>query len=70
PLKQEEAHVKAYLNLEQTRFPDKYNVEFYSSVDDQVLVPPFAIQVLVENAIHHAFGNPDVDDIAGLAITK
>lgn len=70
PLKQEEAHVKAYLNLEQTRFPDKYNVEFYSSVDDQVLVPPFAIQVLVENAIHHAFGNRKTGNIINIWITK
>ncbi len=70
PLKQEEAHVKAYLNLEQTRFPDKYDVEFFSSVDDQVLVPPFAIQVLVENAIHHAFGNRKTGNIINIWITR
>ena len=43
---------------------------FYSSVDDQVLVPPFAIQVLVENAIHHAFGNRKTGNIINIWITK
>lgn len=56
-LAQEKEHVHAYLKLEQTRFPDKYEVEFNSEVDDDVLLPPFTIQVLVENAVKHAFGN-------------
>lgn len=56
-LAQERQHVKAYLSLEMTRFPDKYDVELNNSVSDDVLLPPFTIQVLVENALKHAFGN-------------
>ncbi|MYV06051.1 sensor histidine kinase [Furfurilactobacillus milii] len=55
PLRQEREHVDAYLSLEQTRFPDKYDITFDTPSDDNVLIPPFTIQVLVENAIRHAF---------------
>lgn len=54
-LRQEREHVNAYLVLEQTRFPDKYEIDFESRINDRVLLPPFTIQVLVENAIKHAF---------------
>lgn len=54
-LKQERAHVNAYLVLEQTRFPDKYDIDFDIKTNEQVMLPPFTIQVLVENAIKHAF---------------
>lgn len=56
-LAQEREHVNAYLSLETTRFPGKYKVDFSSSVSDDVLLPPFAVQVLLENAIKHAFSN-------------
>lgn len=55
-LAQERQHVNAYLSLEMTRFPNKYHVELNTSVSDDVLLPPFTIQVLVENALKHAFG--------------
>ncbi|WP_267202252.1 sensor histidine kinase [Limosilactobacillus kribbianus] len=55
-LAQEREQVNAYLSLEQTRFPGRYLVNFNSEVDDNVLLPPFTIQVLVENALKHAFG--------------
>ena len=50
--------VEAYLSLEQARFPDRFNVSF--DIDPacrNALLPPFIIQVLVENAIRHAFKN-------------
>lgn len=56
-LQQEREHVEAYLSLEQTRFPDKYQIHFNTSVQDTVMLPPFTIQVLVENALRHAFGD-------------
>lgn len=56
-LAQERAHVQAYLTLEQARFPDRFKVNFNNRVGDDVLLPPFAIQVLVENALKHAFGH-------------
>ena len=55
PLAQEYEHVQAYLALEQARFPGKYEVTF-STYPPAALIPPFSIQVLVENAIRHAFG--------------
>lgn len=54
-LAQERQHVKAYLSLEMTRFPDKYDVSVNTTVSEDVLLPPFTIQVLVENALKHAF---------------
>lgn len=54
-LAQEQAHVQAYLGLEQTRFPGKYTITFNIQTKTTVLLPPFTIQVLVENAIKHAF---------------
>ncbi|WP_445322350.1 LytS/YhcK type 5TM receptor domain-containing protein [Paenibacillus sp. IHBB 10380] len=58
PLEKELEHVKAYLSLEQARFPNKYHIvwEMESGLE-KVLLPPFSLQPLVENAIHHAFSN-------------
>jgi two-component system sensor histidine kinase LytS len=57
PLYQEFAHVQAYLSLEQTRFPDRFKIVFHRNVSENVMIPPFTIQVIVENAIRHAFNN-------------
>ncbi len=58
PLKNEIDHIEAYLAIEQTRFPNRYNVQFQvdASLFD-VHIPPFTLQPLVENAIYHAFKN-------------
>jgi two-component system sensor histidine kinase LytS len=56
PLEKELDHVEAYLSLEQARFPDKFTV--HMEIDPslkKVLIPPFTLQPLVENAIRHAF---------------
>ncbi|WP_081415028.1 sensor histidine kinase [Ectobacillus panaciterrae] len=56
PIEKELEHVQAYLSLEQARFPNKYKVEFHiESGIDMVMIPPFTLQPLVENAIRHAF---------------
>ncbi|EKN66665.1 two-component sensor histidine kinase LytT [Neobacillus bataviensis LMG 21833] len=56
PLEKELANVKAYLSLEQTRFPNKYKIVFQIEPDlGKVLIPPFTLQPLVENAIHYGF---------------
>ena len=47
-------NVQAYLAIEQARFPNKFDVQIV--IDDNVrdlLIPPFIIQPLVENAIKH-----------------
>jgi two-component system sensor histidine kinase LytS len=56
PLHKELEHVEAYLSLEKARFPDKYTVKM--DIDpalEEVLIPPFTLQPLVENAVRHAF---------------
>ncbi|MFC4767328.1 LytS/YhcK type 5TM receptor domain-containing protein [Effusibacillus consociatus] len=56
PLQKELEHVEAYLSLEQARYPGKYTVSL--AIDpslEEVLIPPFTLQPLVENAIRHAF---------------
>lgn len=58
PLAQELEQVQAYLSLEQARFPNRYQVDFEIEEGlEENKVPPYAIQVLVENTIRHAFGN-------------
>lgn len=58
PLEKEIENVKSYLALEQTRFPGKYQVDFDVEFGlEKILIPPFTLQPLVENAIHHAFTN-------------
>ncbi len=53
-LEQELKHVKAYLEIEETRFFNKLIVEY--NVDDKVLlehIPPLTLQPIVENAVKH-----------------
>ncbi len=58
PLQKEIEHVEAYMAIELARFPTKY--ELIYDIDKRLLtvdVPPFVLQPLVENAMHHAFKN-------------
>ncbi|MFL6516717.1 MAG: histidine kinase, partial [Bacillus sp. (in: firmicutes)] len=56
PLEKELEHVEAYLTIEQARFPDRYNVKLdIAPALERVLIPPFTLQPLVENAIRYAF---------------
>lgn len=56
PLEKELENVKAYISLEQTRFPNKYFIDFQIEPDlEKILIPPFTMQPLVENAIHYGF---------------
>ncbi|WP_442604360.1 LytS/YhcK type 5TM receptor domain-containing protein [Paenibacillus sp. KN14-4R] len=58
PLEKELEHVEAYLSLEQARFPNKYQIVLDIEPGlETVLLPPFSLQPLVENAIRHAFSN-------------
>ena len=63
PLTAELKHVEAYLSLEQARFPQRFQVTFNIDPNlETLLLPPFLLQVLVENAIRHAFGNRKTDN--------
>ncbi|PLS02057.1 sensor histidine kinase [Neobacillus cucumis] len=56
PLEKELEHVEAYLSIEQARFPGRYEVKFEIDPSlEEVLIPPFTLQPLVENAIRYAF---------------
>lgn len=53
PLKNELELVRSYVFIEKERFGDRLEIDWQVAVDGNVLVPPFAIQTLVENAINH-----------------
>lgn len=65
PLSSEMDQVEAYLKLDQARFPNRYHIDI--EIDEQlndILVPPFSVQLLVENAIKHAFkGSKEANQI-------
>jgi sensor histidine kinase YesM len=52
PLKDEMAFVENFVFLQKIRFGENINIEI-SEAKDYFLVPPLAIQILVENAIKH-----------------
>ncbi|MBL0939405.1 MAG: histidine kinase [Gemmatimonadaceae bacterium] len=53
-LREERAFVERYLALEQLRFEERLVVESrWSTEADDMLVPSFAVQTLVENAVRH-----------------
>ena len=57
-LEQELSHVKAYLEIIEARFVDRLTILY--DVDDNLLVekiPPFTLQPIVENAIHHGIND-------------
>ncbi len=57
-LQQEMAFLTAYLELEQMRFPDKFNFSFDledSITPELICIPSLLLQPLLENAIKHGF---------------
>lgn len=72
PLSQEIMQVNAYLALEEARFPDKvhYQILVDENRDGKVLIPPFTLQVLVENAYKHAFKQSKTDNQLRVTIER
>ncbi|MGA4514884.1 two-component system, LytTR family, sensor histidine kinase LytS [Staphylococcus caledonicus] len=63
-LDKELQQVEAYLALEQARFPDRFTIKYHIDHScENVLIPPFIIQILVENAVKHAFKHRRKDNI-------
>ncbi|MGT2888638.1 LytS/YhcK type 5TM receptor domain-containing protein [Streptococcus didelphis] len=55
-VEEELRHLQAYLTIEQARFPDRYDLSITVPTElKKVAIPPFVIQILVENALKHAF---------------
>lgn len=70
-LENEMKHVKAYLEIKETRFRDKLNVNYV--IDEALLshyVPPLTLQPIVENAIQHGFKDMDKDCELEIMIQK
>ncbi len=58
PLRDELEMISNYLDLEKVRFEERLTVEW--KLDDELdnfLIPPFSLQMLVENAIKHGISN-------------
>lgn len=53
PLQQELELIQAYLYVEKERYGERLNVVWDVDRDIRVLIPPLAIQPLVENAVRH-----------------
>ncbi len=71
PLEKELLQVEAYIKLEQTRFPDRYQVEMNIEKGlKNILLPPFVIQILVENAFKHAFKNRKEGNLVQVTVNK
>ena len=69
PLEKELTNVRAYLSLEQTRFPNKYFIDFQIEPGlEKVLIPPFTLQPIVENAIHYGFPRSKSEGIITIRI--
>jgi two-component system LytT family sensor kinase len=53
-LGQELEAVRTYLDIEKERLGDRLRVQWHVEAGhEKALVPPFAVQILVENAVHH-----------------
>ena len=68
-LEQELSHVKAYLEIIEARFVDRLTILY--DVDDNLLaekVPPFTLQPIVENAIHHGIKDMEKNSIIKITV--
>lgn len=70
-LAQELSHVKAYLAINEARFIDKLTIVY--DVDETVLarsIPPFTLQPLVGNAIHHGIKDMERNSVIQVFIRQ
>lgn len=68
-LAQELSHVKAYLEIIEARFVDRLTIVY--DVDDHLLderIPPFTLQPIVENAIHHGIRDMERNSIIQMTV--
>lgn len=71
PLHDEMRQVQAFLKIESARFPDRFQVnERMAAGVEDALVPPFLLQILVENALKHAFKNRKTDNEVDIQVRR
>ncbi|KAB1155985.1 hypothetical protein F7018_11235 [Tenacibaculum aiptasiae] len=61
PIEDELESLQNYIELQQFRFPDRFDYRIENTIDteDDVLIPPMLLQPFVENAIIHGFRKSD-----------
>ncbi|MGO4928213.1 LytS/YhcK type 5TM receptor domain-containing protein [Fundicoccus sp. Sow4_F4] len=63
--------VQAYTEIEEARFPGRFDISYDISEDMlNSLIPPFLIQILVENAIHHAFKDREENNQINISLKR
>ncbi|MFD2629844.1 LytS/YhcK type 5TM receptor domain-containing protein [Oceanobacillus kapialis] len=70
-LRKELEHVKAYLEIESSRFVDKLQVSY--DIDEAVLdqnIPPLTLQPLVENAVKHGIKDMEKNAVVRISIKR
>jgi len=60
-IKDELDMVKTYINIENIRFEDKIKLHISNKSKENLEVPKFSIQLLVENAIKHGYENKELN---------
>lgn len=68
-LEQELSHVKAYLEIIEARFIDRLTILY--DVDGHLLeaqIPPFTLQPIVENAIHHGINDMEKNSVVQMTV--
>ncbi|WP_366248191.1 sensor histidine kinase [Terribacillus aidingensis] len=71
PLEKEIEHIRAYITLEQARFPEKFMLQLEIEPGlEQILVPPFLLQPLVENSVKHGFRDTEANGIILISIKR
>ncbi|MDC1162281.1 histidine kinase [Tenacibaculum sp.] len=62
PIKDELQSLTDYIDLQQFRFPDRFDYTLINEIGmkDEVFIPPMLLQPFVENAIIHGFGKNEV----------
>lgn len=69
-IKQEKEHVDSFMKLEKLRFPDRFDIRYDIFLSEDVLIPSFCIQMLVENTVRHAFKGKKKDNKVLISIKK
>lgn len=70
PISKEIEYVNAYLELEEARFPEKFEIKIWNHVDESRLIPPFTIQILIDNAIKHGFDTRKTNNHVDVTINR